>query len=89
MKTLTQSDKHYCYLLKCVDNTLYCGYTNNIEKRVAAHNAGKGAKYTQKRRPVKLVYFESFDTKSQAMQREYAIKQLSRSEKLQLIKKHE
>jgi putative endonuclease len=56
---------------------------------VAAHNAGKGAKYTQKRRPVKLVYFESFDTKSQAMQREYAIKQLSRSEKLQLIKKHE
>lgn len=67
-------------------NTLYCGYTINIEKRVATHNAGRGAKYTQKRLPVKLVYSEEFATKTEAMQREYAIKQMSRSEKLKLIK---
>lgn len=83
---MSQTDRHYCYLLKCVDNSLYCGYTNNLDKRVSAHNAGKGAKYTQKRLPVKLVYFEEFATKTQAMQREYAIKQLSRTEKLKLIK---
>lgn len=78
--------KHYCYLVKCVDSSLYCGYTINIEKRVATHNAGRGAKYTQKRLPVKLVYSEEFATKTEAMQREYAIKQMSRSEKLKLIK---
>jgi len=79
---------HYCYLVECVDNTLYCGYTNDIERRLKAHNSGKGAKYTQKRLPVKLVYFETFTSKIDAMRREYAIKQLSRSEKLKLIKTH-
>lgn len=77
---------YYCYLVECCDKTLYCGYTNDIDKRVKTHNMGKGAKYTQKRLPVKLVYSEQFDSKSEAMRREYAIKQLSRSEKLKLIK---
>jgi putative endonuclease len=76
----------FVYLVITSKNTLYCGYTINIEKRVATHNAGRGAKYTQKRLPVKLVYSEEFATKTEAMQREYAIKQMSRSEKLKLIK---
>ena len=67
------------------DGTLYCGWTNHLEARVEAHNAGKGAKYTKSRRPVALVYWETFDTKQQAMQREWAVKQLSRAEKLKLI----
>lgn len=77
--------KHYCYLLVCSDNTLYCGYTNDLHKRVAAHNKGKGAKYTKTRLPVKLVYSESFDKKSDAMKREWQIKQYTRQEKLKLI----
>lgn len=79
---------HYCYLVECCDKTLYCGYTNDVDKRIKTHNSGRGAKYTQKRLPVKLVYFEQFNSKSDAMKREYAIKQLSRSEKLKLIRTH-
>lgn len=76
---------NYTYIVRCKDDTLYCGWTNNLEKRLASHNAGKGAKYTRSRHPVTLVYFETFDTKEEAMSREYAIKQLSRQEKLELI----
>lgn len=75
----------YTYLLRCSDGTLYCGWTNNIEKRLAAHNSGKASKYTRSRLPVKLVYFETFDTKQEAMSREARIKQLSRREKLALV----
>lgn len=74
------------YILKCSDGTLYTGWTNDIEKRLTAHNAGKGAKYTKSRRPVELVYLEKFDTKEEAMRREHAIKQLKRQEKLELVK---
>ena len=77
--------KHYCYLLVCSDNTLYCGYTNNLDKRIAAHNSGKGAKYTKTRLPVKLVYSETFDNKSDAMKREWQIKQYTRKQKLNLL----
>ena len=77
--------KAYTYLLRCSDGTLYCGWTDNIEKRLAAHNSGKASKYTRSRLPVKLVYFETFDTKQEAMSREARIKQLSRREKLALI----
>ena len=63
----------------------YTGWTNNLERRVKAHNAGKGAKYTKSRKPVKLVYFETFLTKQEAMRREWEIKQLSRVEKWKLI----
>lgn len=76
---------NFTYILKCVDGSLYTGWTNNLEKRVADHNAGKGAKYTKGRRPVELVYFEAFETKEEAMRREYALKRCSRNEKLQLV----
>lgn len=77
---------NYVYILRCEDNTLYTGWTNNLEKRIEAHSSGKGAKYTRARLPVKLVYFEEFDEKKSAMKREYEIKQLSREKKLKLIK---
>lgn len=77
---------NYTYILKCRDNSLYTGWTNNLKKRIASHNAGTGAKYTKVRRPVELVYYEEFETKEEAMKREYAIKQLSRKEKEALIK---
>lgn len=80
--------KHYCYLVRCSDDTLYCGYTNNLDKRIAAHNNGKGAKYTKTRIPVKLVYTEMFDNKSDAMKREWQIKKLTKKEKLRLINDH-
>ena len=72
-------------MLKCSDGTLYTGWTNDLEKRVEAHNSGKGAKYTKARRPVELAYYEEFETKEQAMKREYAIKQLGRKEKQEII----
>lgn len=77
---------NYTYILKCRDNSLYTGWTNNLKKRIASHNAGTGAKYTKARRPVELVYYEEFQTKEEAMKREYAIKQLSRNQKEALIK---
>ncbi|MBP3361706.1 MAG: GIY-YIG nuclease family protein [Clostridia bacterium] len=76
---------HYTYLLECADKSLYCGYTNNLKKRVLAHNSGRGAKYTKPRRPVRLVYFECHETKQEAMHREWEIKKLSRENKLKLI----
>lgn len=77
---------HYVYMVKCKDNSLYTGYTTDLEKRVQTHNAGKGAKYTRSRLPVELAYYESFKEKHDAMSREYAIKQLTRSQKEALIK---
>ena len=77
---------NYVYILLCADGSLYTGWTNDLKKRVAAHNAGKGAKYTKARRPVTLVYSEAFETKQQAMRREWEIKRLSRQEKLLLVK---
>jgi putative endonuclease len=76
---------NYTYILKCKDGTFYTGWTNNLEKRLKDHNEGKGAKYTKARRPVELVYYETFETKEETMSREYTIKQMSRSEKETLI----
>lgn len=76
---------NYVYILRCSDNTLYTGYTNNLQNRIKVHNSGKGAKYTRCRLPVELVYFEKYDTKSDAMKREYYIKQLVRADKIKLI----
>ena len=76
---------NYIYIVECRDKSLYTGWTTDLKKRIAVHNAGKGAKYTKSRRPVKLVYSEEFDTKAEAMRREYAIKHMSRPEKLKLI----
>ena len=77
--------KAYTYLLRCADGTLYCGWTDNLEKRLAAHNSGKASKYTRSRLPAELVYYEVFDTRQEAMSREARIKRLSRREKLNLI----
>ena len=76
---------NYTYILECGDGSLYCGWTNDVHKRVEDHNAGKGAKYTRGRGPVKLVYYEAFDTKEEACKREYEIKQLTREQKMALI----
>lgn len=76
---------NYTYILKCKDGSFYTGWTNNLEKRIKDHNARKGAKYTKSRCPVELVYYETFATKEEAMRREYAVKQLSRIKKIQLI----
>ena len=73
------------YILECGDGTLYTGIAPDVEKRIALHNAGKGAKYTRGRGPVELVYQEELEDRAAASKREYAIKQLSRAEKLQLI----
>lgn len=84
----TQGDTmdSFTYILRCADGSLYTGWTNDLVKRLAAHNTGRGAKYTRARRPVSLVYWERFSTKQEAMAREWAIKQLSRREKLALIR---
>jgi len=75
----------YIYILRCGDGTLYTGSTDNVEKRLAAHRAGKGAKYTRGRGPLELVYSEQLPDKSSALRREYEIKRLTRPEKLKLI----
>lgn len=75
----------YTYILECADGSLYTGWTDHLEKRVEAHNAGRGAKYTRSRRPVRLVYCEEYATAHDAMRREALIKRLSRAQKLALI----
>ena len=76
---------NYTYILECADGSLYTGWTNHLEERIEAHNRGKGARYTKSRRPVELVYFESFATKEEAMSREFKVKRLTRAEKLRMI----
>ena len=78
--------KYYTYIILTKDNTLYCGYTDDLEKRFEAHLSGKGAKYTKVHKPERIVYSKAFETKSEAMKEEYRIKKLSRSEKLELLK---
>jgi len=82
----TEKKQNFTYILRCADGTLYCGWTNSLKDRLLAHNQGKGARYTRSRRPVELVYYETFATKQEAMQREWAIKQLTRQEKLALCR---
>ena len=76
---------NYVYIVECADHTYYTGWTTDVARRVACHNSGKGAKYTRSRLPVVLRYYEAYETKQEAMSREYAIKQLSRQEKEELI----
>ena len=75
---------NYTYLLRCRDGSLYCGWTNDPEKRLKAHNDGTASRYTRSRRPVELVYLEEHETKQEAMKREAAIKKMKRGEKLKL-----
>ena len=81
------TDVWYVYLLECSDGSLYCGVTPFLDSRIAKHNAGKGAKYTRSRLPVKLVYNERCQSKSEALKREIQIKKMKRSEKLKLVRK--
>jgi len=76
----------YCYIVECADGTYYTGWTTDPQRRVQVHNAGRGARYTRSRRPVRLVYVEVCADRSAAMKRERAIKALSRSEKTNLIR---
>lgn len=76
---------NYTYILRCGDGSLYTGWTNHLTKRVADHNAGRGAKYTKAHLPAELAYYETFETKEEAMKRECAIKKLSRPQKERLI----
>ena len=78
---------NYTYILRCADGTFYTGWTNNLEKRLEAHNSKRGAKYTRGRLPVELAYFEEFETETEARKRECAIKKLKRKEKEKLIGK--
>ncbi len=80
---------NYTYIVKCRDGSLYTGWTTDLERRIKEHNSGKGAKYTKSRRPVTLAYYETFDTKEEAMKREYAIKRLRRGDKLKLLENAE
>ena len=75
----------YAYMVECADGTLYIGWTTDLQKRLETHNAGKGAKYTRTRLPVKLRYYEEFPDKRQAQSREWHLKQLTRQEKLALV----
>lgn len=78
--------EHIVYILKCGDNTLYTGYTNDLEHRLKMHTDGKGAKYTRGRGPFQVMFVEKFPTKEKAMQREHEVKQLTRKGKFQLIR---
>ncbi|MGM9987022.1 MAG: GIY-YIG nuclease family protein [Bacillaceae bacterium] len=85
---MEKSNEHYFYVLECNDGTYYAGYTNDLNRRLIAHNSGKGAKYTRVRTPVKMIYTETFDDKREAMQKEYRFKQLTRKQKEQYMKRN-
>jgi len=78
--------KYYAYLARCNDNSLYAGYTTDLKNREEAHNEGKGARYTRMRKPVKIVYSEEFETKSEAMKREWELKKIKKVDKERLVK---
>lgn len=85
MVVLPQSNAHYVYVVRCADGSLYTGYTRDIAARIAAHNEGKGGRYTRAHRPVELIASWKFATKREALQVEYRIKQLPRQKKLELV----
>ncbi len=85
MKNTDTENLNYTYMLRCADNSLYTGWTNDLGKRLRAHNAGTGAKYTGSRRPVQLVYFEIFSSKNEAMSREFHLKRMKKDAKERLI----
>ncbi|WP_458415369.1 GIY-YIG nuclease family protein [Schinkia sp. CFF1] len=84
---MESSNKYYVYILKCHDGSYYTGYTNNLEKRIEKHQKGKGAKYTRGRTPVELLFYEEYESKREALQEEYRIKQLTREQKEKYMQK--
>ena len=89
-KATATPKKYYFYVLLCADQTLYGGFTDDLQRRLATHNAGKGAKYTRvkSRRPLQLIYHETFSDKSSALKAEYAFKHQSRAAKLKYLSAH-
>lgn len=85
MTKAAETGENYIYMLECADGTLYTGWTNDLERRIASHNSGVASKYTRARTPVRMVYSESFETREEAMSREMRIKRLTRAQKLVLI----
>lgn len=85
VKSKIMEEKHYTYLLLTKNNKLYCGYTNDIEKRFQSHLSGKASKFTRANKPEKMVYTKIFETKSEALKEECRIKKLSRKQKEELI----
>lgn len=82
--------KHFVYILRTERNTLYCGYTDDVEKRFEQHKEGKGAKYTRANKPTEIVYTKEFETKNDALKEEYRIKhKLTRTQKLKLIEEYQ
>lgn len=79
--------KYYTYVLLTEGDKLYCGYTDDVEKRFEAHKSGKGAKYTRANKPIKIVYTVCFDTKSEAMKEEHRFKEMTKKEKLEFLKR--
>lgn len=77
--------EHYVYIARCIDDTLYTGYTTDLEARETRHNEGRGARYTRTRRPIEIIYSETFETRSAALKREYEIKQMKKEEKEHLV----
>lgn len=77
---------HFVYMLRCRDNSLYTGYTTNLENRLKAHNSGKGAKYTRARRPVSLVFYREVEDRSTGLKLEYKIKRLTKAKKEELVR---
>lgn len=82
---MVNNKKYYVYIILTVNNKLYCGYTDDVEKRYRLHKEGKGAKFTKANKPFKLVYTKEFNTKQEAQKEEYRIKQLTRKQKEKLI----
>ncbi|WP_432353742.1 GIY-YIG nuclease family protein [Sporosarcina sp. A2] len=86
---MAQKSNHLFYVLECKDGSYYGGYTTDLDRRVAMHNTGKGAKYTRSRSPVRCIHHETFETKREAMQAEYRFKQLTRPAKERYLKQEE
>ncbi|MEK4027411.1 MULTISPECIES: GIY-YIG nuclease family protein [Bacillaceae] len=84
---MEKNTDHFFYVLECKDHSFYGGYTTDLEKRLKAHNSGKGAKYTRGRGPVRLIHWEKFHTVTEAMQAEYAFKQLTRKQKINYLQR--
>ena len=86
---IPEDNGYYVYLIRCDDNSLYCGWTTNLIKRFKSHQSGKGAKYTKAHKPVEIYYFESLEDERSARKREYAIKKMNHQEKIRLKEKKE
>jgi putative endonuclease len=84
---MENNPSHYFYVLRCNDESFYAGYTTNLQRRLSMHNSGKGAKYTNSRKPVALIFYQQFTSKSEAMRAEAQFKKLTKAKKAEFLKK--